>query len=289
MAKDIDFSARYGIAPGKKLNLAKTGPNEDGGLDGKAAVSARLDECRERLHNFQVRLYAERKRAVLVCLQGMDSSGKDSVINHVFSAVDLMGCEVTSFKKPSELEMGHDFLWRHHQAMPARGMIGLHNRSHYEAVVIERVQKIVDDKTCKRRIAEINAFELMLSNAGTTIIKFFLHISKDEQLVRFKARLDDPLKHWKIGEADFDQRERWDDNIAAYEDAIAATSTAHAPWYVIPANRKWYRDLAISEIMTATLEKLAIPQPEPQADMDKLRKRYRTEEAAGVAALKAKK
>ena len=271
MAKAIDFSAQYGNAPGTKLNLAKIDTNEDGGFDGKAAVAARLDGCRARLHDFQVRLYAERKRAVLVCLQGMDSAGKDSVINHVFSAVDLMGCQVTSFKKPSELEMGHDFLWRHHLAMPARGMIGLHNRSHYEAVVIERVQKIVDDKTCKRRIAEINAFELMLSNAGTTIIKFFLHISKDEQLARFKARLDDPLKHWKIGEADFDQRERWDDNIAAYEDAIAATSTAHAPWYVIPANRKWYRDLAISEIVTATLEKLTIPEPEPQADIDKLR------------------
>ena len=150
-------------------------------------------------------------------------------------------------------------------------------------------QKIIDEKTCKRRIAEINAFELMLSNAGTTIIKFFLHISKEEQLARFKARLDDPLKHWKIGEADFDQRERWDDNMAAYEDAIAATSTVHAPWYIIPANRKWYRDLAISEIMAATLEKLAIPEPEPQADIDKLRKRCRIEEAAGVAALKAKK
>lgn len=277
MAKDIDFRDRHGTAPGKSFNLAKLDADDNGGFDGKSAVTARIDACRAKLHDLQVKLYAERKRAVLVCLQGMDGAGKDSVTNRVFNAIDLMGCVVTSFKKPSELEQAHDFLWRHHLAMPARGMIGLHNRSHYEAVVVERVLGIIDEKTCKRRYEEINEFEQMLTNAGTTVIKFFLHISKDEQLVRFKDRLDDPLKHWKIAEADFDQREKWGENQSAYEDAMTATNTASAPWYVIPANRKWYRDLAISEIVTATLEKLAIPVPEPIADLDKLHKRYRDE------------
>ena len=223
------------------------------------------------MRSLQAALYAERKRAVLVCLQGMDGAGKDSVINNVFSAINPMGCRVTSFKAPTELERAHDFLWRHHQAAPEAGMVALFNRSHYEAVVVERVEKIIDVETCKARFVEINDFERMLSNAGTTVIKFYLHISKDEQLTRFKARLDDPLKLWKISAADFEQRAKWDDNLAAYADAVAHTSTATAPWYIIPSNRKWYRDLVISEIVTGTLENLAITPPKPTSDIDKLR------------------
>ena len=281
MATETGYRDRFRVAPGKKANFANRDPNDDDGLDGKTAGAARLEECRKLLHELQIKLYAQRKHAILVCVQGMDSAGKDGVVNHVFNAVDLMGCTVTSFKQPSALESAHDFLWRHHLAAPARGMIGLHNRSHYEAVVIERVEKIIDAKTCKKRFDDINNFEVMLTNAGTTVIKFFLHISKDEQLARFKARLDDPLKLWKISQADFDQRERWDSNMAAYEDAISNTSTDHAPWYIVPSNRKWFRDLAISEIMTETLAKLAIPLPDPPANIEDLRKLYRAEKNAG--------
>ena len=203
---ESDYRTRHVAAPGKKDDFRKIDPNQDGGLDSKAAVANRLAECRERMRSLQAALYAERKRAVLVCLQGMDGAGKDSVINNVFSAINPMGCRVTSFKAPTELERAHDFLWRHHQAAPEAGMVALFNRSHYEAVVVERVEKIIDVETCKARFVEINDFERMLSNAGTTVIKFYLHISKDEQLTRFKARLDDPLKLWKISAADFEQR-----------------------------------------------------------------------------------
>lgn len=269
---EAGYRARHVATPGKKVDLGKIDPNDDGGFDGKAAVANRLAECRERMRLLQAALYAERKRAVLVCLQGMDAAGKDGVINNVFSAINLMGCQVTSFKVPTDLERAHDFLWRHHQAAPAAGMIGLFNRSHYEAVVVERVENIVDIDTCTARFAEINDFERMLSNAGTIVIKLFLHISKDEQLARFKARLDDPLKVWKISLSDFAQREKWDANLAAYGDTIATTSTSIAPWYIIPSNRKWYRDLVISEIVVETLESLTIAPPRPPSDIDKLRK-----------------
>ena len=259
--KSSGYRDQFRAEPGKKIDLSKIHTDDKGGFGDKAAVAKRVDQCREQMRDLQIRLFAERERAVLVCLQGMDSAGKDSVINHVFSAINLMGCEVTSFKPPSELERAHDFLWRHHRATPARGMVGLHNRSHYEAVVIERVEKIVDTATCKRRFDAINNFERMLSEEGTTVVKFFLHISKDEQADRFKARRDDPMKRWKMTPADTAQREKWDENMAAYADAIAHTSTATAPWYIVPSNHKWFRDLVISEIMRETLESLKILLP----------------------------
>ena len=258
----FEYRDRFRAVSRKKIDLSKIEPAEKGGFDGKKDVAKRVDECRNQMRDLQIRLFAEHKRAVLVCLQGMDSAGKDSVINHVFSAINLMGCQVTSFKTPSERELAHDFLWRHHRATPSRGMVGLHNRSHYEAVVIERVKKIIDSATRKKRFDAINNFERMLSEDGTTVLKFFLHISKDEQAARFKARLDDPLKRWKMTPADEEQRAHWDDNIAAYADAIAHTSTAVAPWYIVPSNHKWYRDLVVCEVMCETLESLAIPEPD---------------------------
>ena len=255
------YRDRFRAVPLKKIDLSKIESGEKGGFDGKKDVANRVDECRNQMRDLQIRLFAEHKRAVLVCLQGMDSAGKDSVINHVFSAINLMGCEVTSFKTPSELERTHDFLWRHHKATPARGMVGLHNRSHYEAVVIERVKKIIDSATGKKRFDAINDFECMLSEEGTTVVKFFLHISKDEQAARFKARLDDPMKRWKMTPADNEQRAHWDANMSAYADAITHTSTALAPWYVVPSNHKWYRDLVVCEVMCETLESLKLPLP----------------------------
>ncbi|MDZ4840630.1 MAG: PPK2 family polyphosphate kinase [Hyphomicrobium aestuarii] len=278
-----DYRTRFGVSSGKKLDLSKIDPDDNGEFDGKDAVAKRIDECRSRMQELQTMLYAEHKRAVLVCLQGMDSAGKDGVINHVFSAINQMGCRVTSFKQPTPLERAHDFLWRHHLAVPEAGIVALFNRSHYEAVVVERVDKIIDKATCKRRFDEINDFERMLASAGTTVVKLFLHISKDEQLARFKARLDDPLKVWKIGLDDFEQRAKWDDNLAAYEDAITNTSTATAPWYIVPSNRKWYRDLVISEIMTETFENMELALPTPPPDMAELRKRYDAEQRATKA------
>ncbi len=258
MANGSSMRGRFLAEPGKKIDLARIATDDTGGFSGKADVAERFERSRTRMRDLQVRLFAERKRAVLVCLQGMDSAGKDGVINHVFSAVNLMGCEVTSFKTPSDLERAHDFLWRHHRATPARGMIGVHNRSHCEAVVIERVEKIVDHDTCKARYQSIVDFECMLGQEGTTVIKIFLHISKEEQAERFKARLADPLKRWKMTPADTAQRALWDENMAAYEEAIAKTSTKLAPWVIVPSDRKWYRDLVVSELMVETLEGLKL-------------------------------
>jgi PPK2 family polyphosphate:nucleotide phosphotransferase len=270
----MNFRDRLSVGTNGKASLSKRDPDDANGIADRTAAGARMDLLRDRLKDLQIRLYSERQRSVLVCLQGMDSAGKDGVIRHVFSAMNPMGCRVTSFKQPSTVEKAHDFLWRYHAALPERGWVGIFNRSHYESAVVERVQNLIDEKTCRERFEEINMFERMLTRNGTTILKFFLHISKDEQLARFKARLDDPLKRWKISESDYLQRELWDANMAAYEDALKHTSTAHAPWYIIPSNRKWYRDLAVGEIVTAAMDDMAISVPAPTVDIDDIRRRY---------------
>ena len=276
----MSIRSRHAITPGAKVGLNDIDPNETNGFDGRGAVEARMVQIPDLLREQQTKLYAERQRAVLVCLQGMDSAGKDGVIRHVFSAMNPMGCRVTSFKQPAAQEKAHDFLWRYHAAVPEKGWVGIFNRSHYESAVVERVQKLIDRAACSRRFAQINDFERMMVENGTTILKFFLHISKDEQLARFKARLDDPLKRWKISEADYQQRELWEDHMAAYADAISKTSTAVAPWYIIPSNHKWFRDFAIGEIVTETLEDLAIAVPKPSVDIDDIRRRYHEAERA---------
>jgi PPK2 family polyphosphate:nucleotide phosphotransferase len=223
-----------------------------------------------------MRLYAEGKQSLLIVLQGMDTAGKDGVVSHIFSAVNPLGCNVTSFKQPSAEELAHDFLWRVEHATPRDGSIGIFNRSHYEDVLVGRVHDLVDRKVIRQRYRQINDFERRLAETGVTIVKFFLHISADEQLARFKDRLDDKDKQWKISPADYSERAFWKDYMKAYEIALSECSTKFAPWYVIPANHKWFRDLAISEILVDTFADMDIAEPKPTVDIDQIRALYAT-------------
>ncbi len=222
----------------------------------RAATEAATVELTHELVDLQRRLYAEGSRSVLVVLQAMDTGGKDGAIKQVFRGVNPSGVRVASFKKPSETELAHDFLWRIHAQVPAAGEIVIFNRSHYESVLIERVRRLVPNQTWRGRYAQINAFEKMLTASGTTVVKFFLHISKDEQRKRLLSRLDDPTKQWKFNVADVAERALWDDYMAAYEDAVNRTSTAEAPWHVVASDRKWYRNFAVARVLVDALRRL---------------------------------
>ena len=258
------------VKPHDKVHLARLKTSADGGL--KQDVAPRLlDEHRQRLVKLQEVLYADQQRAVLIVLQGMDTAGKDGTISHIFSGINPQGCQVTSFKVPTALESRHDFLWRCHMATPPRGMIGVFNRSHYEDVLSPRVHKLMSQKTAHRHMDEINSFEQMLSENGTIVLKFFLHISKDEQKKRLQARLDDTEKLWKFSAADLKERAVWDDYQKVYEDILARTSKKHAPWFVIPADIKWFRNLAVSAILVEALASLKLKYPEPTVDPAKIK------------------
>ena len=222
----------------------------------KEAAAPALDRQLTRLGELQDRFWAEAKRSVLVVLQGIDAAGKDGTINKVMEAFNPQGCPVTSFKVPSAEELAHDYLWRVHKRVPRRGEIGIFNRSHYEDVLVVRVHDLVPKAVWSRRYEQINAFERHLTDNGTVIVKFFLSISRDEQRERFQARFDDPTKRWKFSMGDLKERQRWDDYQAAFDDALSKTSTAHAPWYVIPADRKWFRNLAVATILADTIADL---------------------------------
>jgi PPK2 family polyphosphate:nucleotide phosphotransferase len=253
------------VAPGSHVDLSKIDPGNTHGFDkegGKDVVDGLLD----RLTELQERLWAEQQRAVLVVLQGIDAAGKDGTIRKVMTAFNPQGCPVSSFKVPSTEELAHDYLWRIHKRTPAKGEIGIFNRSHYEDVLVVRVHDIVPKQIWSARYDQIVSFEDHLAANGTTIVKFFLYIDKDEQRERFQARYDDPTKHWKFALGDLEERKRWDDYIAAYEDALSKTSTKAAPWYVIPANHKWFRDLAVASILESTLEDVD-PQYPPGDDL----------------------
>lgn len=224
--------------------------------DAKDRAEKEIQKNVERMAILQQRLYAENRRALLVVLQGMDTSGKDGTIRAAFSGLNQQGCHVTSFKKPSEDEADRDFLWRIHAAAPPKGDIGIFNRAHYEDVLIVRVHEMVPRAVWERRYAIINEFERYLSVTGTTVLKFYLHISRAEQRERLLARLDDPEKRWKFSKQDVAERARWDDYMAAYHDVLERCSTEHAPWHVIPSDRKWYRNWAVSEIVRAKLEEM---------------------------------
>jgi PPK2 family polyphosphate:nucleotide phosphotransferase len=228
-------------------------------------------------------LYAEHRHSILIVLQALDAGGKDGTIKHVFSGVNPQGVRVASFKQPTAPELAHDFLWRVHPHAPGRGEIAIFNRSHYESVLVERVHKLIDKSTWTRRYGEIRDFEDLLCRNGTTILKFFLHISKEEQLARFAQRLEDPGHNWKISEADYTEREFWDDYIEAFEDAIRATSTREAPWYVIPSNAKWFRNLAVSQIIADAMADLGLAYPPPSVNLAEIRRKYHAaaREAAG--------
>jgi PPK2 family polyphosphate:nucleotide phosphotransferase len=226
----------------------------------------------------QALLYADADKSLLVVLQPLDAAGKDGVIRHVFSGMNPQGTFVFGFKQPSNYEAAHDFLWRAHLRTPGKGEVVIFNRSYYEDVLVVRVHNLVEHSVWSKRYDLINNFESMLSLSGTTILKFFLHISPDEQLARFKQRLDDPARHWKISGSDYSERELWPDYMDAYADAIALTSTKHAPWYIIPANHKWFRNLAVSQIIVDTLDDMGLTLPPTRVDIADIRRKYHAAE-----------
>ncbi|AFZ11746.1 polyphosphate:nucleotide phosphotransferase, PPK2 family [Crinalium epipsammum PCC 9333] len=260
----------YRVQPGKPIVLADFDPNDCEDYKKKKHVEEELQKQRDRVGKLQERLYAENKRSLLIVLQAMDTGGKDGTIKHVFSGVNPQGCRVWSFKKPSDEESSHDFLWRYHQRTPQRGMINIFNRSHYEDVLIVRVKQLVPESVWRERYHVINNFEQTLTLSNITVIKFFLHISKDEQKRRLQSRLDDPDKRWKFSSNDIKEREYWDDYQTAFEDAINNCSTSYAPWYVVPANNKWYRNLVIARTIADTLEAMNPQYPTAEAGLEKI-------------------
>lgn len=249
-----------------KVCLADYDPGYSAGYERKKDTKAELNRNRERLQELQQVLWAEGKHSLLVVLQAMDAGGKDGTIRHVMGGVNPQGCQVTSFKVPTKEELDHDYLWRVHKATPRRGQIGIFNRSHYEDVLVVRVHDLVPEEVWQKRYDQINDFEEMLAANGTTILKFFLHISRQEQKERFEARLADPAKNWKFSLGDVEKRGLWDTYMRAYEDALSRCSTPWAPWYVVPADRKWYRNLVVSGVIMEALEKLGMSYPPPLAD-----------------------
>jgi PPK2 family polyphosphate:nucleotide phosphotransferase len=265
------FSKQLIAKPGEKIKLAHYDADNTLGWQKGHKMKASLDKAIDRLDKLQYLLYADHKRALLVVLQGLDAAGKDGTIRHVMTGCNPQGCHVTSFKKPSTEELEHDYLWRVHHAVPEYGDIGIFNRSHYEDVLVVRVHKLVPKDVWLHRYDQINRFESILDENHVKVIKFFLHISKDEQKKRFQQRIDDPDRRWKISEADFDERKFWDDYTAAYEDVLTKCSTPRAPWYIVPANKKWFRNLAVSHIIADTLEEMKLKFPPPTVDVKKLK------------------
>ncbi len=261
---------RYRIDQGEKLSLREANPDESEHYERKKDIRDDLDVQRKRIRDLQARLYAERKRSLLIVLQAMDTGGKDGTIRGVFEGVNPQGCQVSSFKAPGPEELDHDFLWRYHQRTPGRGMITIFNRSHYEDVLIVRVKRMIPEDFWRRRYQMINEFEHMLTLNNTTVLKFFLHISKDEHKPRLESRLEDPDKHWKFSSNDLKERAYWEDYQSAFEDAITNCATTYAPWYVIPANKKWYRNLVIARTIADTLEVMNPQFPQAEQGLDKI-------------------
>ncbi len=258
------------VEPGQKIRLAEIDADDTGSFKNKKEARQQLAKNIDRMAELQNILYAESKHALLIVLQAMDAGGKDGTIRSIMSGVNPQGVHVTSFKKPTPEELSHDFLWRIHKAVPARGMIGIFNRSHYEDVLVVRVHNLVPKTVWQTRYEHINNFEKLLAAGGVTILKFYLHISKDEQKIRFEARLKQPHKRWKFNPGDLAERKRWDAYLRAFEAVFEKCSTGIAPWYVVPANKKWYRNLVISETIVQTLEGLNLKYPDPVADLDKI-------------------
>jgi PPK2 family polyphosphate:nucleotide phosphotransferase len=261
----------YLVVPGKKLSLADRKTRSRGEFKDRSEAMRAVETNRATLHRLQEVLYAQGRYAVLIVFQAMDGGGKDGAIEHVFHGVNPQGCRVASFKVPTPAERAHDYMWRYHLETPNRGMIGIFNRSHYESVLVERVKGIVEEDVWAQRYEQINQFEAMLASEGTIILKFFLHISRDEQRRRLQARLDDPEKRWKFNPGDLQERARWDKYMEAYEDALQRCSKRHAPWYVIPSDRKWFRNWAVSDLLVRTLDRLDLRYPPAAAGLDKVR------------------
>jgi PPK2 family polyphosphate:nucleotide phosphotransferase len=260
---------QYLVKPETKVKLSNWDPSDTGNFkDGKESGLAQLEKLNGKLEALQELLFAEHKHKVLVILQAMDTGGKDGAIRRVFNGVNPAGVRVASFKAPTPEELDHDYLWRVHKQVPGRGEMVIFNRSHYEEVLIVRVHNMVPPEVWSKRFEQINDFERTLAENGTTILKFYLHIDLDEQKTRLQARLDDPAKHWKFHLGDLDERKLWPDYMKAYEDVLSKTSTAQAPWYIVLANRKWFRDLVISSVLVETLEGLKMKYPESAENLE---------------------
>lgn len=273
----MEYRKRFLVEPGSKVRLGKIDPAFKDAHQSHDDAAPKLQKHIERIGKLQYLLYADGNQSLLVVLQALDAGGKDGVVRHVFSAMNPQGTYVFGFKQPNKLEASHDFLWRAHMRTPGKGEVVIFNRSHYEDVLVVRVHKLVPENVWRNRYELINDFEKTLTKNGTRILKFYLHIGREEQLERFKQRLDDDQRHWKISESDYSERELWNDYIQAFEEAMEQTSTKHAPWYVIPSNHKWFRNLAISEIVADTLEDMNLRLPPTSVDIAEIRRKYHGE------------
>jgi PPK2 family polyphosphate:nucleotide phosphotransferase len=274
----LDYRKEFVVEPGSKFHLANIDPSSSGRHLSHENAAPEIRKHLERMAKLQYLLYADAEQSLLVVLQALDAAGKDGVVRHLFSGLNPQGTSVYSFKQPSQLELGHDFLWRAHLRTPSKGELVIFNRSHYEDVLVVRVHDLAPESVWSKRYDIINDFERMLALGGTRILKFYLHISPEEQLQRFKQRLDDPQRHWKISESDYSERDLWPKYVEAYEAAIALTSTKRAPWYVIPANHKWFRDLAVSQIVADTMDEMGLHLPATRVDLAKIRRKYHAAE-----------
>jgi PPK2 family polyphosphate:nucleotide phosphotransferase len=270
----MNYSKQFLITPGSRVRLKDFDPQFSTKHENKKSAHKMVSKLQQQIDALQFQLYAEQKRSLVIILQAPDAGGKDGVVRHVLASMNPQGCRVVGFKQPSAEESAHDFLWRVEHQTPRRGEVVVFNRSHYEDVLVVRVHDLVPKAVWSERYAQINDFERRLVANDTHIVKFFLHISKEEQLERFKQRLDDPARQWKISESDYTEREYWDDYQVAYEDAINKCSTDDAPWFVIPSDHKWFRNLAISQIIVETMEKLGIEVPPPTVNIAEIRRKY---------------
>lgn len=273
----MKFNNEHRVAPGKRVRLSSINTKQSGPFDSKQDAQQYTAEMVGKICDLQYRVFTEGRQSLLIILQAPDAAGKDGLIRKVLGKMNPQGCRTYPFKVPSKEEAAHDFLWRIHKCTPAKGMVSIFNRSHYEDVLVVRVEDLVPAKVWKKRYDIINHFESMLAEAGTTILKFYLHTSPEEQLERFKKRLDTPDKHWKLNPGDYDSRDKWDDYRKAYEDAFAKCNSKHAPWFVIPADNKWYRDAAVAGIVHETLKKMNPQLPPVDVDLDEIRRLYERE------------
>ncbi len=286
----MNLAKRLKVEPGSKVKLSDINPNFHGTHESEDEAKTELQHNLKRITELQRKFYADRRHSLLIVLQGIDGAGKDGTCWHVVSAMDPQGVSVTGFKQPTAEERDHDFLWRVHPHAPGLGQVAVFNRSHYEDVLVVRVHDLVPKHVWKQRYEFINNWErLLVEEKNTTILKFFLYISKDEQLSRFKDRLDDPARQWKISDSDYSERKLWDNYIDAFEAAISKCSTEHAPWFVIPSNHKWFRNLAVSEIVVRAMEDMNLSLPKPTVDLQKIRKLYHQAADDGRKTKKSKK
>jgi len=269
------------VKPNSKIRLKHLDPDYHGKHESRESALPEIQKNLQKMEPLQYLMYAENKHSLLIVLQGLDAAGKDGVVRHVLTGMNPSGCVSVNFKQPTARELAHDFLWRVHPHVPAKGSVAIFNRSHYEDVLVARVHNLVPEKVWSKRYDQINDFErLIATENNTTILKFFLHISKEEQLERFKKRLDDPARQWKISDSDYKERDYWKDYTEAFEDVLSKTSTERAPWFIIPANHKWFRNLTISQIITRAMEEMNMQLPKPTVNLAEIRREYH--QAAGA-------